>query len=284
MPTYKELVDELFIKLCEGTVEISDELLDDFTASCRQVIVKHFTTERDNTFRLRMSNIGKDIRSLHLDKLYGINPPSPDSKVRFIYGDLMEAMWIFILKLAGIKVIGEQQQVQLDISGEKIEGTYDLIVQHPETGELEVIDIKTTSYLDKFKSIDTLEENDGFGYIPQLFGYAEATKVRAGGFLVFDKKHGAMHLLDIPIDVYNRVKQSALNKIKEVVEHFKYNKEIPPCPGFVDEIFNGKPTGRKVLSDKCKFCSHKDKCHPGIVAEPCRSSKAKVKPIKYYEK
>lgn len=266
-------------------MEIPSELLEEFGEACKGSLLKQFSSPRNTApFGLRMSNVGHNLRQLHLQKIYGRAELSPDTRLRMLWGDLSEALWVLIIKASGIKVVDQHRQVTLNVNGVPIPGTLDLIVLNEDTGEEEVIDIKSTSYIRKFTDIMSVAEDDSFGYIPQLFGYAEAAdKRRAGGLWVFDKVGGQFRIVDIAKNVYDNLKLQAHSIIEKAVAHFSENKEIPPCPGFEDETFYGKATGNKVLSDKCRFCDYKDKCHPDIKPEPCRVSKAKDKPIKWYK-
>ena len=280
--SYQQKIEAFLSASCAGPVEIAPELIEEFGEACKSLIAKQFFSKNTIGFGLRMSNIGQDIRQLHLQKLYGRKEVSVDTKLRMIHGDIVEALWILIIKASGIKVLEQQKHVTLDVDGVSIPGTLDLIVLNEETGEPEVIDIKSTSYIKKFLDIMSVHNDDSFGYIPQLFGYSEAAGVKAGGLWVFDKVGGGFKILEVATKVYDLLKWKALSKIKETVNHFKNNKEIPPCTGVVDEMWRGKPTGNKILGDNCKFCNYKEICHPGISMEHCRKSEAKDKPIKWY--
>lgn len=284
MATYQQKIDDFLKRLAEGPVELDPKLLDEFGEDCKKAIIKQFTSVRSNTFSLRMSNIGHNLRQLHMQKLFGRQAMSPDTKMRMLHGDIVEALGILIVKSAGIKILEQHKKVVLDVDGFQLPGELDLIVENEDTGEPEIIDIKSTSYARKFVDIVTLAEDDSFGYLPQLFGYAEADKKKAGGFWVFDKLGGAFKSVEVTRAVYDSLKESALKKIKDTVNHFRNDEEIPPCPGFTKETFYGKETGNYVLSDKCKFCDFKELCHiGGISHESCRSSKAKDKPMKWYK-
>lgn len=283
MATYQQKIENFLTEASNNPVEIAPELLKEFSSACTDAVLKQFQYKRSNTFSLRMSNIGHNLRQLHLQKLYGRANLGPDTKMRMLWGDISEALWILIIKASGIEVVAQQKHVTLTVDGVPIPGTLDLVVLNEDTGEEEVIDIKSTSYIRKFTDIMSVAEDDSFGYLPQLFGYAQAEKKRAGGLWVFDKVGGSFRIVEVVQEVYNDLKSRAMAKIFETVEHFTQNKPIPECPGFEIETFYGKPTGNYVLNDACKFCDYKDKCHPGISPEPCRMSKAKDKPMKWYK-
>ena len=87
---------------------------------------------------LRMSNIGKKPRQLWFD----MNSPKdkqealpPSLFIKFLYGRLLEEVMLFLVKLSGHKVTGEQKEVSVD----GIKGHMDCIIDG------EVFDIKKTS-------------------------------------------------------------------------------------------------------------------------------------------
>lgn len=282
MNYFEKKIQTFLKKICNEGHTVDEKLLDEFANALKKSIRKQFSGFKDTPFILRMSNIGTDIRQLHLQKIHGRTPPGTDTKLRMLHGDVAEALWMLIIKSAGIKVVEEQKQVSLEVEGEKVDGTLDLVVHNEDTNEDEVVDIKTTSMIRKFEDVHTLAEDDSFGYLPQLFGYAEAENKKAGGFWVFDKVGGAFKILSIGHNFYGEIKEKALSKIKSTVMHFKNNEPIPPCEGVTDELWMGKKTGNKILGDKCKFCNYKEQCHPSVSYEPCRFSKAKLKPMKWY--
>lgn len=279
---FQTKINNLLHKICNEGVTVDEKLLDEFANNLKKSIRRQFSGHKEYPFKLRMSNIGTDIRQLHLQKIHGRTAPSPDSKLRMLHGDCAEALWMFIIKTAGIKVLEEQTPVTLEVENEKVEGTLDLVALNEETGEPEVVDIKTTSMIRKFEDVHTLANDDPFGYIAQLFGYAEATKTRAGGWWVFDKVGGAFKVLDIGHNFYGELRDRAMDKIKSTILHFKNNEPIPECEGVEEELWRGKKTGNKILGDKCKFCNYKESCHPGVSYQPCKFSEAKSKPMKWY--
>jgi len=258
----------LLAKANKVPVNISDELIEEFGTLCKNILVKQFNTPREKEFRLRMSNIGKDLRQLHMDKLYGEDLKSPEFKLLVTYGDIIEAMITVLLKASGVDIVGESGKVELDILGETIKGEYDHIYKDQLTGENYLIDIKSCSphsFEHKFKDYESFKEEDSFGYRLQGWGYNAAKKdVDSScfkGLFVVNKVSGEFKFLEVEDE-----RQEALKDITKVVDHFKNDRPLPPCPGVKEETWYGKKTGEKVIAcgtgEPCQFCPRKDKCHP----------------------
>ena len=196
---------------------------------------------------LRMSNIGKKPRQLWFD----MNSPKdkqealpPSLFIKFLYGHLLEEVMLFLVKLSGHKVTGEQKEVSVD----GIKGHMDCIIDG------EVVDIKTTSgfSFSKFKD-GTLAEQDTFGYMSQLAGYEEAEGTKDGGFLAINKETGELALF----------KPSTFDKpnIKEKIKKLKsYMKKKTP-PEFCYTPVPDGVSGNMKLPRECEWCRHKFECN-----------------------
>ena len=266
-------LNTLLSKATKEPINIPDELIEEFGDSCKALLVKLFNEAREKDFRLRMSNIGKDLRQLHLDKLYGEAEVSPQAKLNFIFGDIIEALIMTLLKTAGVEFIGESGEAKLNISGEELKGEYDAIYKDQITGDNYLIDIKSASpysFDNKFKDYETLKDGDSFGYRLQGFGYDAAQKDTQStcfkGWFVVNKVNGEFKFVEVPEDIYPVEWNEAIRDIAEVVEHFRDDKPLPPCPGVKKELWRGKETGEVILADgpkePCRWCKRKDKCHP----------------------
>ena len=83
---------------------------------------KQFTEQRDPNFSIRMSGIGKPLCQLQMEKQNKTSEPPPyNFKMRVLFGDLIEAAAIGIMKAAGIKIQSEQKEVHNEIAGVKID-------------------------------------------------------------------------------------------------------------------------------------------------------------------
>jgi hypothetical protein len=199
---------------------------------------------------LRMSNIGKPCtRALW----YDINGDKdaellrPETKIKFMMGDIVEALLIYLAQEAGHKVTNQQAEIEI----EGIKGHIDSFID----GEL--VDIKSSSSygMKKFKN-GTLPDDDPFGYIDQISGYANAFKKKQATFVAFDKSTG-----ELATYTHTKLSDTAA-KIKKVKADT--SMEEPPERAFA--AVNDKQSGGKKLGVNCSYCSHKVTCWsiPGI--------------------
>ena len=65
---------------------------------------------------LRMSQVGKPLRQLWYDlKEYPVNEkPLPHNQIKFLYGNILEELLLFLARAAGHTVEEEQKKVELD--------------------------------------------------------------------------------------------------------------------------------------------------------------------------
>lgn len=220
-----------------------------------QQLASHLATrigEQRQGGYLRLSNIGTPCER----KLwYSVNTPdegealSPATRIKFLFGDILEELLLFLAEQAGHEVAGEQDEIEIN----GIKGHRDAIID----GTL--IDVKSASSrsYDKFAS-GRLAGDDPFGYRDQLGAYAYGSREdpllrdrEVAGFLVIDKQLGKICLDKHPItDVpYDQVVESK----KEVV-----SLPEPPARPYVP-VPDGK-SGNMKLGTVCSYCSFKHLC------------------------
>ena len=168
----------------------------------------------------------------------------PSVQIKFLYGHILEAVAIFLTRLAGHEVTDEQKEVSL----KGVKGHIDCKING------EVVDIKTASRASfrKFQTGDIVND-DPFGYLAQLSSYEEAEGTSNGGFLVISKESGELCLyqpeeLDKPNVV---LKIGFLQKILNLL--------TPP-----ERCYQPIPDGSKgnmKLPRQCSFCDFKFECH-----------------------
>ena len=226
-------------------------------------------------FQLRMSNVGRPSCQLWFEKnMPDYADPLPTTFVmNMMIGDIVEAVFKGLMKEAKVK-FKDSDKVSLDLGETKVSGTYDLILDDA------VDDIKSASdwsYRNKFESYDTLAEEDPFGYVGQLAGYAKASGKKAGGWWVVNKTNGQFKYVPASsIDVDEEVK-----KLETNVNVVKSN-EFKRCFESVEETFRGKATGNRVLGTTCSFCRYKNSCWENLQELPSLLSKAKEPKIVSY--
>lgn len=237
-----------------------DKVVSDHLASRLSATIDRRLSPSEEEYKpsLRMSNLGTPCtRKLW----YSVNqhteaePLRPATKLKFLYGDILEDLLLSLAEAAGHTVEGEQDQ--MDILG--IKGHRDAVIDGV------TVDVKSASSysFQKFKD-HKLREDDPFGYIEQLSSYVYAAqddplvkdKVQ-GAFLVVDKVNGS-----ICLDVYDFTKE-IWNK-KDRVEDIRksVNAEHPPERAF-SPVPEGK-SGNMKLPFQCSYCDHKFTCHDGV--------------------
>lgn len=268
-----------------------EPLIQEFGESCKTAIRKCLLAKRrEEPFKLRMSNIGKPLRQILLEKFYGREGVNTQMRLKMTYGYIWEALLVFFLKASGLN-IQKDLQVTLDINvdgvNHRVPGMADLKID----GELyDTKSASSWSYDNKFASFDTLEEEDPFGYCGQALGYSLADKSRFAGWIVIDKNDGRIKVVPIPQDDYRSLARKYLDDFKNKIRILRAVKDarqidtVAPCTGVVDEFFSKKPTGNQYLSKSCEFCACKYKCWPQLKYSEVAESKAKRKSWHYYVK
>ena len=238
--------------LWSSSLSPSDEDLKEFSDNVSKAIVSSLSrfssdakTEEPRVV-LRMSNIGKPARQLwyqHKDKRTEKDVLPYSLLLKFLYGELLEELLVRLIKTAGHSV--EERQKEHKVDG--VLGHQDARVD----GVL--VDFKSASgrsFL-KFKNY-TLFDDDPFGYIGQLSGYAQEANDEMAAFVVIDKVSGEIAIMPIHrlemIDVKQRV-----SYLKNTLK-----KEDPPEKCYPDQE-DGKSGNRK-LAIGCAFCSYKIEC------------------------
>ena len=243
--TIVEDIYNLFEKKNENVSEKEvDKYIDDFANSVK-IHAKDFLKQRpQDKPRLRLSTIGRPDRQLWYDFKKPHNKPFPPStRIKFLYGYILEELLIMLSSIAGHKV--SQQQKQVEVEG--VKGHQDCFID----GVL--VDCKSASGrgYNKFK-YNNLSSDDPFGYIPQISAYAEGNGVNEAGFLVINKSTGEIcytkvHALEM-INAGDRIQ-----KIKKVVE-----SDVPPGKCY-EPIPDGK-SGNFRLDTGCTYCNYKFDC------------------------
>jgi hypothetical protein len=271
-------ITEFLTLAATGDAPMNEKLLDECLADIRAKIISTFHEKPDNTFRLRMSNIGKDLRQLMLEAKYGRTPASPSFLLKMLTGHIQERILTYICKAQGLK-IDTDDVVTVTVDDIDIKGELDWYL--PEEGK--VYDVKTASdyaYNNKFANYYTLSQDDSFGYIDQLIGYAKGKNAEPGGWVVYNKLTGQYKTVEYP-KTLEQSESGWLIRIRKKIQALKSGK-MPPCPGVEKETFYKKETGRTIIGKPCLYCDHKQKCHPTAKLLPSKCSQAKDKPMVWY--
>lgn len=172
-----------------------------------------------------------------------------NTKLKFIYGDIIEETVLTLAKAAGHTVEHEQREIRLDLpEGYTVVGHIDAVVD----GVL--VDVKSTT---PFGMKDFLAGKGGekFGYGAQLFVYdcgltAQGVPLRGRGWIAVDKQSG--HVRFIEDDALRGLRDSV---IVESIE--SKNPMIVPGRSLLTE-----DNGNNKLDVECSYCGYKKECYP----------------------
>lgn len=256
MPSIDTLVEDIYSTL-ENGCEVSPEVAKVFGDNLAGVVIERLKQNRKSY--LRLSNLGsRCLRRLW----YSINTPELAEKLpgqahlKFLIGDITEAVVVFLAKVSGHTVADEQQTVSVH----GVEGHIDCTIDG------EVTDVKSASpySFQKFEA-GLSPSQDAFGYLTQLGSYVQAkapvhseTEVsgeRRGHFLACDKVLGTLCL-----DSHTDLPSISSDYVQEVREILAKNE--PPNRGFADEKFG--ESGNRALGVACSYCEFKRVCWPGV--------------------
>lgn len=249
MTELKNLVKDIYQLFDEDTHhEPNEENLHKFGESVKEMMRRRLAIRDENREALRFSSMGKPDRQLW----YMHNKPELGEKMsaktlfKFLYGDMIEQVLLFLTVEAGHEVTHEQEEIEFG----GVKGHIDAIIDGV------VVDVKSASpYSFKKFQQRALFEDDPFGYIGQLSGYAEAlTPGKGAAFLVADKVHGDVALMTVDGDTTSQYEpEKRIEHLKEVLKA----EEVPPrCYAPVPE---GK-SGNMKLGVNCSYCPFKEHC------------------------
>lgn len=264
--TIDTLIEDVREVLKEGLpANITKKRINQFGKDLGDLITTRLTS-RGNSPTLRMSNIGTPcVRKLHLE----INTPeereelSPETYLKFLYGDIIEEIMLFLAEAAGHTVEGRQGKQTI----EGIDGHRDAIID----GTL--VDVKSASSF-AFKKFEngTLEQDDPFGYITQLQSYLYSsqdedilTDKNRAAFWAVDKVLGKQTLHFVEKKDYDWPKAYRI-RINQVDGDTIPDRAFEPVP---DGYVNAKTkefvaNGNMKLPMICSYCSVKHACHDGL--------------------
>ena len=245
MTDVRFLIKDIHHLLNHGTDKVDDNHIEEFFTSLRDDINIFLSPEkRQNSGRLRMSSIGKHDRKLWYEFRDTTSQDiDPQLKLKFFFGNLVEAFLLFLAQVSGHKVTDRQKEIDIEgIKGHidaKIDGT--------------VVDVKSASDFGfkKFKE-NRLHADDPFGYVGQLSGYVQAEGGDTGYFLAYNKNTAELVLTEL--DELTMI--NATDRIKDLKVTVKDDK-IP------ERCYPDKPEGKqgnRVVDRNCHFCNYKFEC------------------------
>ena len=193
-----------------------------------------------------MSNIGKGARQLWYEKNY----PNEKEKftaptlIKFIFGEIAEQLLLFLATVGGHSVTHRQAEVALG----GVKGHIDADIDGT------TVDVKSASSyaFKKFKN-GTLVEDDAFGYVEQISGYAKA-RGTDGAFLAVDKVSGELAYLPFTKE------ELSVFKVEDRIEYLKTAVESVEAPERCYQDEKMGESGNMKLGVNCSYCNHKKRC------------------------
>ena len=253
-------VQQYLGKASKESVKLDKGLVEEFGEACKNALLKQFEDQRRNKFEPRMSNIGRPLCQLQMEAkgVKGEGQPY-NVKVRNTFGDIIEALAIFIMKSAGVNIKNEQKKVKYKFNGNEIEGKQDVEIDE------KIWDIKSASpysFEKKFGEeggfLEVVKE-DSFGYASQGFLYGESQNKKFGGWIAINKSTGEWTVCETPA-LIDPLKTEALKKAKDNLKALKDKAPFKKQYDDIAETFRGKPTGNRVLGFVCSYCPYKLPC------------------------
>ena len=249
METIDTLVKDIYDLFSLDPIKMDEKEVDkhiDTFGEMLKVHIKEFMYEEPRTRgNLRLSSIGKPDRQLWYDvnSKKEIEDLAPSTRIKFLYGYILEELLLLCASIAGHKVTDQQKEVNV----EGVLGHQDSMIDDV------LVDCKSASgySFKKFKDNNLLED-DPFGYIAQISAYAEANKVNKAAFLVIDKSSGEICLTP--------VHQMEMINAKERVKHLKGMVSNDRVPDRCYAPLADGESGNLKLPIGCVYCGHKREC------------------------
>lgn len=246
--TIDTLVEDIYHLLDEDTDhEPSEENLDWIANSVKELLRARLSSREREAATLRFSALGRPDRQLW----YATHAPEkgermlPKTYFKFLYGDMIELLLLFLAKESGHEVTHEQQEVEID----GVIGHCDAIIDGV------TVDAKSASpySFTKFENGSFLTE-DPFGYVGQISAYRYALNTRRAGFLVANKVHGDIGFAEVPTDILEEYDPEG--RVVHLRNVLASDREPPRC-------YSDKPEGKsgnRILDVACSYCPFKNHC------------------------
>lgn len=230
----------------------SEDNLEQLCTNLKELIRVRFRERDPESAVLRFSSLGKADRQLWYDAHPDGKEEVLDGKTlfKFLYGDVIELLLVFLTKEAGHLVESEQKEIEVD----GIKGHIDAIID----GVL--VDIKSASPFgfQKFKKGDVVND-DPFGYVSQLSGYAHIlTPGKAAAWVAMDKVSGDICVSPLSSSIIQD------NLPAPRISHLKDVLTLPAPPERCHSPVPDGKSGNLKLPTPCSYCKHKFRCHPDL--------------------
>ena len=243
--TIDTLVEDIYSLFTSNEpTKIPANVLQEFAKDVTDAVVNALTEERKTRNNLRLSMICQparkvwySVRSTEQEELAG------SDYIKFLYGDILEALLVFLSKVSGHKVSDQQKQVVLN----DVVGHQDAVVDNV------LVDFKSASSFSFKKFTEGMVfKDDPFGYVARLSAYAQANNAREAGWVVIDKTTG--QIAYCPVHRMEMI--NASQKIDYLRDAIKDSEPPSRC---YDDVPDGK-SGNMQLAVGCNYCPYKFDC------------------------
>lgn len=234
-----------------------DKVIDDFSFAVGETLREALRPDQERKGRLRLSAIGYPDRKIY-NSFHGApaDALTGATRVKFLYGHIIEAMLLCLTELSGHQV--KDKQKQCEVGG--VLGSMDCTI---DGWTADVKSCSTFGYK-KFKD-KTLPFDDPFGYVGQLKAYAHSEGNQRIGWLAMDKQNGNVCWLGYDLeDLHPAVEEALSYDIEERVEQVKKLVGLNDAPGFCNEPLADGESGNLKLASGCAYCDFKKHCYPGM--------------------
>lgn len=246
------LSDDIY-KVINGEVSVNDNSYEELAESIATTIRTRLSDTEPVRKTLGLSSVGKPLRRLWYDfhSDTELVKPTPSMRLKFLFGDIIEDLLLWLVKVSGHTVTDRQKEVECC----GVIGHIDSIIDG------EVVDIKSASPKSFLKFLGgTLPDNDPFGYLAQITAYDKVTGKGHPGFLVMNKVTGEICEYRPDPDFDMPDVEPIIEKAKAVVA-----SDTPP-----DELcYEPEPdgaSGNMKLANGCSYCPFKHLCFPNLRA------------------
>ncbi len=258
MDLEKKIKDYLVASLKDAS-PIDEKIIEEFGERCKEALRRQFNSEKKE-FKIRMSSVGKPLCQQQLEKEQAKAEELPASvKLKFIFGDMVEALVMAVMEASGINIESYQEEVSYDLGKVNIKGTLDVVIDG------KVYDIKSTSkhaFTYKFSNPNgfaNLVKDDPFGYVSQGYLYGAAKGIPFGGWIAFNKETGDIAVLKTP-ENSGAYERKALHTAKVNAKALADDAPFERCFKKEAELVRRKLTGNYTLGVNCRYCKFKQSC------------------------
>ena len=270
----------------EGT-DLDPKLVEEFKEACAKSVIRQFSSRKEE-WRPRMSSLGRPLCQQKMERDKAEKNLEYNAILRFMFGDIVEALTILVMKSAKIDIEAEQEKVNLKLGKNSVSCTLDVEIDG------KVWDIKSASpyaFEHKFGDLGgykKIKEDDVFGYIVQGYLYSQAKNKDFGGWIVVNKGSGELAVCEAP-SIQEADKKEALDLAESNLKALLKGEKFKRCFTDTAETYKDKDgsiknTGNRLLSSICGFCDFKKTCWPDSIMYRKVSSNARFPKSVWYSK